>query len=48
MSEKRQPKARMTSAFRAASWAGYSPQQPAIPRWSGWSAESAPLPMNDV
>ena len=36
MSEKRQPSARMTSAFRAASVAGYSPQQPAMPRWSGW------------
>ena len=45
MSEKRAPSARITSALRAASVAGYSPQQPAIPRCSGWRAESAPLPM---
>ena len=46
MSEKRQPIARITSAFFAASEAGYSPQQPAMPRWSGCRADSAPLPMN--
>ena len=45
MSEKRQPIARMTSAFLAASVAGYSPQQPAIPRWSGCIADRTPLPM---
>ena len=38
--------ARITSAFLAASVAGYSPQQPAMPRCSGWRADSAPLPMN--
>ena len=31
-----------------ASDAGYSPQQPAMPRCSGWRADSAPLPMNVV
>ena len=43
MSEKRQPSARITSALRAASVAGYSPQQPAMPRWSGMAGRERAL-----